>query len=616
MNDKATDLSIYQKYFYFLSFPFFVLLFPISIFSLFFFVTLFVLLIKSDIPFKKLRELSASEIIISIISFVLLILINSKENYLISIALSLMASYFVINSVSFVSSFFKTNENLSYLNKSTGKLTTYETITIVVSAIVGMTFFTTSSPLYKINYWGDSQIFFTIGRSILKGIVPYRDIFDHKGPYLYLIHVIAALISDKNFIGVYILETIGAIIYSLLLWKTIRLFINLSKFALLIIPFQIIVTFSAYSFSYGDSAEEFAIPFLMAVIYIALKAEKEKQLPSLSKTFLIGFISGTVFFIKFSFCALILGYVIYVVIISITRKTIPLLPKYIGVFIGGVVIAILPAIIYLLINNAVSDFIDVYFIKNVFLYPKAEMGFKSISENFSFFSLTMSRDNILCLFIVFSVISLLAVKKEFKLMYSLWLILTAAIVYGTKVCMFNYCYILFPLTVPGWIFITVFFDKLCTKCLQKSKLLTTVPVLLMTAVIFVTSTANLTIWFLGQPKNEIPQLTFAEIINEKENATLLTFRIYDEGFYLYSETIPNCKYPYHLNLTEQMPELEKTQITMINNHEFDFIVTDSGDYNFDGYRLVKAQDYYYFYLQGFTAVKTVRQTFYLYELTA
>ena len=62
------------------------------------------------------------------------------------------------------------------------------------------------SPLYPINLWDDANCLLTVGRVMRRGGVLYRDIYEQKGPLLYLIHALAACISDTSFWGVYALE--------------------------------------------------------------------------------------------------------------------------------------------------------------------------------------------------------------------------------------------------------------------------------------------------------------------------------------------------------------------------------------------------------------------------
>ena len=62
------------------------------------------------------------------------------------------------------------------------------------------------SPLYPINVWGDANCLLTVGRVMKRGGVLYRDIYEQKGPLLYLIHAAAACLSDTSFSGVYLME--------------------------------------------------------------------------------------------------------------------------------------------------------------------------------------------------------------------------------------------------------------------------------------------------------------------------------------------------------------------------------------------------------------------------
>ena len=43
-----------------------------------------------------------------------------------------------------------------------------------------------SSPLYPMNDWVDVNCFFTVGRGMLHGLVPYRDLYEQKGDLLSL----------------------------------------------------------------------------------------------------------------------------------------------------------------------------------------------------------------------------------------------------------------------------------------------------------------------------------------------------------------------------------------------------------------------------------------------
>ena len=66
-----------------------------------------------------------------------------------------------------------------------------------------------NSPLYPMNIWPDVNCFFTVGKSMVHGMIPYRDLYEQKGPILYFIYALAALISEHSFVGAYILDAIA-----------------------------------------------------------------------------------------------------------------------------------------------------------------------------------------------------------------------------------------------------------------------------------------------------------------------------------------------------------------------------------------------------------------------
>ena len=74
---------------------------------------------------------------------------------------------------------------------------------------------TKSSPLYPMNDWVDVNCFFTVGRGILDGLVPYRDLYEQKGPVLYFVYALISLFSRDSYWGVFLLEvvTFGLFLY-------------------------------------------------------------------------------------------------------------------------------------------------------------------------------------------------------------------------------------------------------------------------------------------------------------------------------------------------------------------------------------------------------------------
>ena len=68
---------------------------------------------------------------------------------------------------------------------------------------------TASSPRYATNPWNDANAFLTVGKAMANGLTVYKDIFEQKGPLLYLIHALACFISDTSFTGVYVMQSLS-----------------------------------------------------------------------------------------------------------------------------------------------------------------------------------------------------------------------------------------------------------------------------------------------------------------------------------------------------------------------------------------------------------------------
>ena len=107
-----------------------------------------------------------------------------------------------------------------------------------------------NSPLYIMNDWVDANAFFTVGKSMMRGLIPYRDLFEQKGPLLYLIYGIGSLISYNSFTGVFILEVISFSIFLYYIEKIAALFMETKK-SILTLP---IITFGIVTLKSSTSS--------------------------------------------------------------------------------------------------------------------------------------------------------------------------------------------------------------------------------------------------------------------------------------------------------------------------------------------------------------------------
>ena len=201
---------------------------------------------------------------------------------------------------------------IPYSQNCISKVSSRDVVFIMIIAFVVVTLFSTSSFLYRFNYWVDANCIFTVGKSIFYGKVPYRDLIDHKGFLLHFINGIGSLISFRSFFGVYIMELIGGFFFLLGSYKTLLLFA--SRRVMNLMPFFALFVYSLPCFEYGASAEEFCLPFLSFSFYIGLKAVKNQERLTLKEAFLLGVLASCVFWIKYTDCGLYVGLGIGVII--------------------------------------------------------------------------------------------------------------------------------------------------------------------------------------------------------------------------------------------------------------------------------------------------------------
>ena len=156
-----------------------------------------------------------------------------------------------------------------------------------------------SSPLYAFNDWMDANIFFTMGKSMFRGRVLYRDVFDHKGPVLYLLYGLAACVDDTGFGGVLLLETAA---FAAFLWLGLRSAEAICGRALhpawTALPAAAIA--ASRAFSHGGSAEELLLPLLAAALFGAVSTLRASRPMPLRRVVLHGFLAGCALWLKYT----------------------------------------------------------------------------------------------------------------------------------------------------------------------------------------------------------------------------------------------------------------------------------------------------------------------------
>ena len=234
-------------------------------------------------------------------------------------------------------------------------------IVVLFFALVGLS----SSPLNKGITKNDSAVFQIMGKGMLDGQVIYKDLFDHKGPIMYIINAIAYLISPQ--ICLFIVEILFIYIGAVFIFKTSKMFINkeISLIMSLLYLMLIFVTISG-----GNFTEEYAMTFTSMALYCIIKIIYMNEYENKILWGVIGATFALNFFIKPTYIAVWMAFGIIQFIYSIKEKKIKELLKYVFYMIIGILVVTIPIMIYLVLNNDINDFINAFFVMNM-KYSKA-----------------------------------------------------------------------------------------------------------------------------------------------------------------------------------------------------------------------------------------------------
>ncbi len=436
-----------------------------------------------------------------------------------------------------------------------------------------------TSYLFPIHNWVDQNCFLTLGKGILEGTVPYRDLFEQKGPLLYFIHSAGLLISDNNFHGVFIIQILFFTAYMIIMKKTAEIFLEDSRKALIVAVICGTVTAVTHCYRRGDNAEEFCLPFVAVALYWLLKAMKNGYSKTMTNKVMLlnGFLAGCIFWIKFTLLGFHLAWTAGFFVVMLTEKKYAKAFAGCVVFLCGMALSGVPYLIYFAMHDSLKDLFEVYIYSNIFLYSKHMTVAERIIYMLKTAGSNIIKNPTLDILIFtglygFCLTNRYIKKAGYKILLVLcsFVLFTGIFIGGTN---YSYYYLITAFqSVLGGIYIvdilTERFPKMLDNITNGKKI--------ATAVIFlaVTVTMSNSKFYYGMGKNDFPQYQFAEIINAEENTTLFNYNFLDGGFYLGAGKKPLSRYFCRVNIPQRnLPEMYEEQKNVLREKKADFVVS-------------------------------------------
>ncbi|GKT04028.1 hypothetical protein [Furfurilactobacillus entadae] len=178
-----------------------------------------------------------------------------------------------------------------------------------------------NSPLYKGNQWVDTNAMLTLGQAWLQGHVPLRDIFEQRGPILYLYYLIANVISSRGYFGLFVIECLN--LYGIWYWsrKILRLFApTVSTEAASGISLTLpLLLLGSFSFEDGGSPEELMLFWILWALYLGLRYFKLGKL-EVRNGVMLGVSFAVVFWTKYTLVGTWIALIVLFTVVAWARK--------------------------------------------------------------------------------------------------------------------------------------------------------------------------------------------------------------------------------------------------------------------------------------------------------
>lgn len=475
-------------------------------------------------------------------------------------------------------------------------------------AFVCITIVSKCSFLYRFNDWADSNWFMTVGHGIVDGKVPYRDMFEQKGVYIYFLFALDYLVFGNSFTGIYLFELIFATAYLFAAYSILRLWFSHAKSLLALVPVALFTYCSAGFAMGGGAVEEYCLPMLAFFLYVFLRYSRgnEGRMP-VWHALLCGLFAGAIFWMKYTMLVFCVATAACIFVDMCIRRNAKGAVPYALALAAGCAASFLPALVYLGVNGAIGDMWQVYVINNIFDYGDGTAA--EIANKIGNTAANIGRNFFLYMFAVFALVFIIRsghIARRLKACY----IVSAALFFIAQGLMQGahlYYHLAIAVYMPLGIvgarcciqglcnFIGGIFNRrkrsgedgavaavdVGAKAEQVARKLKigvnarTAGLCLAAAVIACLIFGNCTIEIFFS-KSYYPQFAVAEYIEEDGggDATFLTYKMVDEGFYTACDRSPDFYYFAFNNFTrEGYPEIYDEQESYVTGGLADYVIT-------------------------------------------
>ncbi|MCL2094180.1 MAG: glycosyltransferase family 39 protein [Treponema sp.] len=197
----------------------------------------------------------------------------------------------------------------------------------------------------------DSSVYLTVTQGISRGLLPYRDLVDNKGPLTYLISLPGY--SLGGFTGVWLTEILVLFVSVFFAYKT-ALFFAKPKEAFLAVLFSFVALMAFMLVNAGT--EQYSLPFLMISVYFFSRHFFSGEPAGFWHALILGLCFAAAILIRLNMFPLWVGFCLVIFIVNVYNKSWARLSALVLGFILGAALVALPVFLYLSLNGIWDDF--------------------------------------------------------------------------------------------------------------------------------------------------------------------------------------------------------------------------------------------------------------------
>ncbi len=388
----------------------------------------------------------------------------------------------------------------------------------------------------------------------MHGQVPYRDVFDQKGMYLYFFYGLCSLISPRTFAGVYGMEILFAAVDLWCMWRIMGLYLP-EKLSLILTAPILALLFSSRSFYWGGSAEEICLPFLFIALWLSIRYFQERYPEPMSYRDIViaGLCCGVVANIKFTLLGFYFAWMMMVAFGTLTGKHAKRFLPSCLVFLGAMAAPFLPWVVYFGVHHALADWYDGYVYTNVFLYSTFGAGNKgeSILQHIKGLVLILYwliRTDLQYFILIIPGLLWSLLHRGQSIMARLNPIVLFGFTFlGIYIGGVELPYYSMPLTVFavfGGVVIGKLSGGLCRRAIVKKAGGVLAVIVAIVVAMGISYGLTMNRYYLSYTRDDLFQYQFAKTIEASgiENPTMLNYNCLDAGLYTVAGIYPDCRW--------------------------------------------------------------------------